>query len=387
MCGATVFPRRGPYNDAMIDEFARTDRVDTSPVSMTDGGPWGGGDGESSGDGDGGGKGNPWTQPPRKRRGGLRAAGQPSLDELIRISRARFGGGMPRGGRPIWGYALAAFVALWLVTTSIHQIDPQERGVITRFGRYAGTLDAGIGLTLPAPIDVVTRVNVDQSSFDVPESGGRNLVMTGDKNVVDMAYTVRWSVRDPQLFLFELADPEDTIRAVAQSAMREETGRVTLDEAIGPLRSQIEARVAARLQSVLDRYHVGVAIQGIAIKQADPPQQVAEAFKDVSAAQQQAQAYLTNARAYAEQVGANAQAAAASFDKVYEAYKLAPEVTRKRMYYETMEAVLAKSNKVVVDTPGAAPYLPLPMPQAKPLPTPEAPAATTPAAPATGGGQ
>lgn len=335
------------------------------PASLVDG-PWGGAD-EDVGAGDGGGEGgvgrNPWTQPPRKRV--RRAGGQPSLEELIRRSRARLGGGLPGGSaRPIWSYALVAFVLLWLVTTSCHQIDPQERAVITRFGRYAGTMGPGIGLTFPAPIDTVTRVNVDAiRSFDLPASGGQNLVLTGDQNIIDLAYSVRWSVRDPELYLFEFAEPEDTIREVAESAMREEVSQVTLDQAIGPMRSQIEARVASRMQAVLDRYHAGVAVQGIAIKQADPPQAVNDAFKEVSSAQQQAQAYLNNARSYSEQVVAAAQGAAAAFDKVYEAYRLAPEVTRQRMYYETMEAVLAKNNKVIVDTPGAAPYLPMPIPQ------------------------
>lgn len=378
---------------AMIDDFARADRVDTSPASLTDGGgPWGSSEDDPSGTGEngGGGRRNPWTQPPRKRRPGLRAPGQPGLEDLIRRSRARFGGGMPGGARPVWGYAMAAFVALWLITTSVHQIDPQERGIVTRFGRYSGTLGPGIGLTLPAPVDVVTRVNVDQiNSFDVPESGGQNLLLTGDRNLADLAYSVRWSVRDPELFLFGFANPEDTIREVAQSAMREEIGRVTMDEATGPLRSQIEARVTGRLQAILDHYRSGVVVQGVAIKQADPPQAVAEAVKLVSAAQEQAQTDLNNAHAYAEQVDANAKSAAAAFDKVYETYKLAPEVTRKRMYYETMEAVLAKSDKIIVDTPGAANYLPLPVPQAKvarPAPaTPVAPT-PTPAAPAPAGG-
>ena len=383
------FSREPPYNGGMIDDFARADRVDTSPVSVTEGGgPWGSG-GDESADGGDGGRVNPWTQPPRKRRAGLRAPGQPGLEELIRRSRARFGGGMPGGARPIWGYALAAFVALWLVTTSVHQIDPQERGVITRFGRYAGTLGPGLGLTMPAPVDVVTRVNVDQiNSFDVPGSGGRNLVLTGDGNAIDLTYAVRWSVRDPELYLFEFAEPEDTIREVAESAMRGEIGHLTMDQAIGPLRSQIEVRVAARLQSILDRYHAGVVVQGVAIKQADPPQPVADAFKAVSAAQQQARADLNSAQSYAEQVNANALAAAAAFDKVYAAYKLAPDVTRKRMYYETMEAVLGKSDKIIVDTPGAANYLPIPIPQARGAPArpaPDVPAPPPAPAPAAGG--
>lgn len=351
----------------MIDEIGRVDR-DTTQALMSENGPWGGrGEGEGPGGGKGSGPGgvdgprNPWTGPPKKPKL-PRGPGQPSLEDLLRRARTRFGDGMPSGGgRPIWTYALIVFVLLWLGTTSVHRIDPQERGVITRFGAYAGTLKPGIGLTLPAPIDVVTRVNVDQiQNFDVPASGGQNLVLTGDQNILDLAYSVRWSIRDPELYLFELAEPEDTIREVAESAMREEMSRVTLDQAIGPMRSEIEARVASRMQALLDRYRAGVVVQGVAIRQADPPQAVNDAFKDVSAAQQQAQAYLNNARAYAEQVTANAQAQAQAFDKVHDAYKMAPEVTKKRMYYETMEAVLGKTDKVIVDTPGANTYLPLP---------------------------
>ena len=351
----------------MIDRNARADR-DVPQAVLSENGPWGGqGEGEgpggaAPGGGDGGKEPrNPWTQPPRRKRGAPRGPNQPSIEELIRRGRERFSGGLPSGGRPIWGYALAAFVLLWLATTSVHRIEPQERGVVTRLGRYVATLKPGIGMTLPAPIETVTRVNVDQiQSFDVPASGGQNLVLTGDQNIVDLAYSVRWSIRDPELYLFELAEPEDTIREVAESAMREELSRVTLDQAIGPMRGEIEARVAARMQALLDRYHAGVVVQGVAIRQADPPPAVTDAFKDVSAAQQQAQAYLNNAHAYAEQVTANAQAQAQAFDKVYDAYKMAPEVTKKRMYYETMEAVLGKTDKVIVDTPGANTYLPLP---------------------------
>ncbi len=352
---------------AMIDEIGRVDR-DTPQAVLSENGPWGGrGEGDGSGGGKGSGPGggdgprNPWTQPPKKPRV-PRGPNQPSLEELVSRMRGRFGGGLPSGGgRSLWGYGLAIFVLLWLGTTSMHRIDPQERGVITRFGAYAGTLKPGIGMTLPAPIDVVTRVNVDQiQNFDVPASGGQNLVLTGDQNILDLAYSVRWSIRDPELYLFELAEPEDTIREVAESAMREEMSRVTLDQAIGPMRSEIEARVATRMQALLDRYRSGVVVQGVAIRQADPPQAVNDAFKDVSAAQQDAQAAINNARRDAEQVMAGAQAQAQAFDKVYDAYKMAPDVTKKRMYYETMEAVLGKTDKVIVDTPGANTYLPLP---------------------------
>jgi membrane protease subunit HflK len=142
--------------------------------------------------------------------------------------------------------------------------------------------------------------------------------------------------------------------------MRAVLATVSLDDAIGAGRSDIESRVSLVMQQVLDRYGAGVRIEGIAIKQSDPPATVNNAFKEVSAAQQEAQSYINQARAYAQQQTARAQGDAAAFDKVYAQYKLAPDVTRRRMYYETMERVLSKVDKTVIEAPGVTPYLPLP---------------------------
>jgi membrane protease subunit HflK len=326
------------------------------------GGPWGGRGGGSGGGGDdGGGLGprNPWSQPPRKRGGGKGPNGPSALDELLRRGRQRFGNGGGgfggRDGRPLWLYGIGIFFLLWIVFTSTHRIDPGQRGVVTRLGSYAGTRGTGLAFTFPAPIDRMDKVNVEDirvKDIGSTAANAQNLMLTGDQNIIDLAYSVRWNIRDPELYLYELAD-------VAESAMRAEIARVTLNDAIGPQRSQIEGRVAARMQEVLDSYRAGIAIQGIAIKQADPPAQVNDAFKEVSAAQQTAQTYLNQARAYAQQLGAKAEGEAQAFDKVYAEYKLAPEVTRKRMYYETMEKVLAKTDKTVVEAPGVNSYLPL----------------------------
>jgi membrane protease subunit HflK len=142
--------------------------------------------------------------------------------------------------------------------------------------------------------------------------------------------------------------------------MRAVISQVTLNDAMGDKRSEIETQVAQNMQRILDGYRSGVEIQGIAIKQADPPDAVNDAFKQVTAAQQDAQTYINNANAYALQLTAKSQGEAAAFDKVYEQYKLAPEVTRRRMYYETMERVLQGVNKTVIEAPGVVPYLPLP---------------------------
>ena len=336
------------------------------------GGPWGSSGGGSSGGGrgsggNGGGDGprNPWSQPPRKRPA---AAGGnvTSLDEFLKRSRDKFGGNLPNvGGKPIIGYLAAALVLLWLLFTAVHRIGPQERGVVTRVGQYAGTLEPGMQFTLPAPIDSVQKVDVTGIRvIDVGGTGGtggtENLMLTGDQNIIDLAYSVRWNIADPELYMFQLADPDKTIREVAESAMRAVVARVSLDDAIGAERSRIEQDVEQLMQQILNRYRAGVVIQGIAIRQADPPAAVNQAFKEVSAAQQDAQSYMNQARAYALQLTAKAQGEAAQFDKVYEEYRQAPEVTRRRMYYETMEQVLSKVDKTVVETGNVTPYLALP---------------------------
>lgn len=328
-------------------------------------GPWGSGGGDSgSGGGDGNGPRNPWGQPPRKRKSAASTGNVASLDEFLKKSRARFGGGFPsQDGRPYWLYGLGIFLLLWLVFTSFHRIGPQERGVVTRLGSYSGTLTPGMRMTLPAPIDRVQKLDVSNiHTIDIgsTDASSENLILTGDQNIIDMAYSVRWTVSDPELYLFQIANPDDTIREVAESAMRAVVAGVSLNDAIGAGRGEIEQRVQQVMQQLLNDYNAGVAVQGIAIKQSDPPAAVTDAFKDVSAAQQEAQSYINQARAYALQITAKAQGDAASFDKVYAQYKLAPEVTRRRMYYETMERVLSRVDKTVVEAPGVTPYLPLP---------------------------
>lgn len=332
-------------------------------------GPWGAG---GSGDAEGGGPRNPWTVPPGGNRS--RGAKPTALDEFLRRAKntgGGGGGGFGGGGRGLPGSPNARTIALigvglilvaWLVLTSFHAIGPQQRGVVTWFGRYAGTLEPGIRMTLPAPIATVTKVDVQKiSTDDFPESaGGENLVLTGDQNIIDLDYSVRWDISNPQDFIFQIAKPRETVRATAESAMRAIMATTTLDEAIGAGRGQIEGRVQELMQKILNDYNAGIRIQGVAIKAAQPPAAVVDDFKAVSAAQQTAQGNINLARGYAQQQLAYAQGEATSFDKVYAQYKLAPEVTRRRMYYETMEGVLAKSDKTIVEAPGVVPYLPLP---------------------------
>jgi membrane protease subunit HflK len=328
-------------------------------------GPWGPSGGGSGGDEGGGGPRGPWGQPPRKRRPGGSRGNVTSLDDFLKKSRDRFGGRFPTGGdgRPYWLYGLGVFLLLWLIFTSFHRIGPQQRGVVTFLGEYSRTMRPGINFTLPSPLESVEKIDVEEiRTIDIgsPDPAKENLILTGDQNIIDLAYSVRWNIRDPQLYLFQIRDPEATITEVAESAMRAVVAGVLLDEAIGAGRSEIEQRVALLMQQLLDGYGAGVRVQGVAIKQSDPPRAVNDAFKEVSAAQQQAQSYLNDARAYALQLTAKAQGEAAAFDKVYAQYKLAPEVTRRRMYYETMERVLGKVDKTIVEAPGVTPYLALP---------------------------
>jgi membrane protease subunit HflK len=329
-------------------------------------GPWGGG-GDGGEGGGGGGPRNPWSVPP----GGRKAPQRPTaLDEFLRKAKASGGGGggnpfanLPGGGanaRNLWLIGAGILLVVWLVFTSFHNIAPQQRAVVTYFGRYGGMLEPGIQLTAPAPFASVQKVDVSAIREEVfPAGGGENLVLTRDRNVVDLAYQVRWTIADPQDFIFQLAEPQETVRATAESAVREAVANVTLDEAIGPGRSGVESQVQIRMQQILDEYNSGIRIQGVAIRQADPPEAVNDAFKGVTAAQQYVSTLRNQAQAYAQQKLALAQGEAASFNAYYEQYKLAPEVTRRRMYYETMEAVLAKTDKTIVETPGVTPYLPL----------------------------
>lgn len=344
-------------------------------VSAMTQGPWGGGgkNGEPDKDGEGGrgesGPRNPWTQPGKPQPG---QRGPSAIEELLRRGRESFGqggsgggfGGLPqRPGKTLWPIAVGLVIILWLLLTCFHRVGPQERGVVTFFGKYSRTLTPGISLTLPAPLESVTTVDVEEiRTIDVGSTSAEseNLVLTGDQNIIDLAYSVRWNIRNPELYMFQLSDPDSAVREVAESAMRSVLASVSLDDALGAGRTGIEQQVELRMQEILDGYRSGIRVQGVAIKQADPPVAVNDAFKDVSAAQQTAQTYLNEARAAAQQVTAKAQGEAAAFDKVYEQYRLSPEVTRQRMYYETMEGVLSNVDKTIVETGSVTPYLPLP---------------------------
>lgn len=341
--------------------------------------PWGpkGGD-DGKGDGEGGkkpGPRNPWVSPdPVDINRGRKPRGPSALDELLRKGRGGFGGGdgggNGGGGRvnlpdsaKLWKWGVIALVAIWLVFSSFHIVPPEKEGVVVRLGSYSRTLGPGFKVTWPAPFETMRMEDVRAirtMPIGSPNATDENFVLTRDQSLVDLAYEVRWSVRDPELFFFQLADPEGTIREVAETSMRATVANFDLVQAIGPGRVDIEQQVQQRMQALLNEYRAGVMIQGIAIRQVDPPSAVDEAFKAVTAAQQQRESAINEARAYEAQVLEGARGQTAAFDKIYEQYKLAPGVTRQRLYYETMERVLSNVDKTIVEARGVTPYLPLP---------------------------
>ncbi len=357
-------------------------------MSGNNGGPWGsppsggsggsgsgsgsggGSDGGGSDGGDGDGPRNPWGRPGPRRRPS-NDENVTSLDDWLKRSRDRIRGGFPGGGggggtgikRSYWFYGLIAFVLIWIAFTSIHPVAPGSRGVVTTFGRYDRTMNPGVGFTFPAPISNVEMIQVEEIR-EIPIPGGNgnaeNLILTGDQNVIDLAYTVRWNIKDPQLYLFQIRDPDATIREVAETSMRAVVARVSLEDALGAGRGGIEARVQQNMQQLLDEYGSGIEIRGVAINQSQPPTAVNDAFLEVSAAQQEAQSKQNEARAYALQRTAQAQGDAAQFEQLYQQYRLAPGVTRRRMYYETMEEILRTVDTTIIEAPGVTPYLPLP---------------------------
>jgi membrane protease subunit HflK len=258
-------------------------------------------------------------------------------------------------GRPLWLWGSAIFILLWLLLTCVHRINPQERGIVTRFGRYVATLEPGLSLTFPAPIDSVRKLAVEEPrSVDIGLGGQRadNPMLTSDHNIVDVAYSVRWKIRDPELYAYGLTDPQDTIAKVAESVMRGEVANASLEQVLDPERDEIAESARARMQELLDSYRAGIAVMDVDIRRADPPSQVDAAFKQVAEARQEAQRIVTEARSAAQTSAARAQGDAAQFNAAYAQYKLAPQVTRDRLYFNTMDEVLANTDKVIVDAPG-----------------------------------
>ncbi|MEM0907951.1 MAG: FtsH protease activity modulator HflK [Pseudomonadota bacterium] len=373
------------------------------------GGPWGGGEGPwggGNGNGSGGGpnRPNPWGQGPQR---GQDPQNPPDLEEILRRSQDKLkrvfpksGGGGNQGGGPSItglggrGIALAAVVVLVLYgLTGLYRVGPGENGVELVLGKYAGTTMPGLNYNWPYPFgevftpDVlrIREVNIgtrsDGRGQDVSEE---SLMLTGDENIVDVDFRVQWRISDPANFLFNIEDPEGTVKQVAESAMREVVGTKNIQPILTQERQQIEQDVQTLMQTTLDEYGAGVLVSQVQMQKVDPPAQVIDAFRDVQAAradqerfQNEADAYanqvvpeargeaariVETATAYRDQVIAEATGRADRFLSVYEEYEKAPDIVRQRIYLETLERVFAGTDKIIIDQQGGSgvvPYLPL----------------------------
>ncbi|MHA1134598.1 MAG: FtsH protease activity modulator HflK [Alphaproteobacteria bacterium] len=367
----------------------------------------------------GGGNGGPWGPRP----GGPGGGQQPDLEEILRKSQDRLRQAMPGGGMGGWlagvlGLLLVLVIGIFAFTV---RVNTDEVGIVLRFGEYVRQLQPGLHFRLPYPIEEVelpkfTRINrieigmrgssdrgSTRSVRDVPEE---SLMLTGDENIVDIDFVVVWKINDAPDYLFNIQNPEGTVKDVSESAMREIVGQSDIEPILTAARAETESKVQQLIQGILDGYGAGIEIVQVQLQKVDPPAQVIDAFRDVQAAradeerlQNEAQAYanrvvpeargeaeriLQNAQGYRDRVIAEAKGEADRFEKVLQEYQKAPDVTRKRIFIETMQEVFSNTDKIIIDekSGGVVPYLPLSELQ-KRLPPTSAPAP----APQTGGQQ
>jgi membrane protease subunit HflK len=339
----------------------------------------------------GGGGGGPWGQGPS---GGPHQ--QPDLEELLKRSQDRLKQVIPGGGAPS---GLVVFLIMLVGALAIayyaffFTVGADQAGVVLRFGKFDRQVPPGLHFRLPYPIEEVRLPKVTtENQFRIGMESGRMgrdltdeaLMLTGDENIVEVGFAVRWKIRDPKLYLFNIQNPDETVKEVAESAMREVVGQSEIKPLITEARDKTEAAVHKLMQDVLDYYSSGMVVTQVQMLKSEPPQAVIDAFRDVQAAQADKEKYQNEAYAYAkkvvaeakgeadqielkakgyqQQTVAEAQGQAARFLKIYEEYKKAPDVTRKRMYLETMERVLGGAEKIILDGKagqGVVPYLPL----------------------------
>ena len=348
---------------------------------------------------------SPWGTPPGgggSGNGGFRKGPTPpNIDEVISKLQSiinRFLGGGKGGAKSII-IGLIILLIVWTLS-GLYRVLPDEQGVVLRFGKFVKTTQPGLNYHLPFPIEnvltpKVTKVNRMDIGFrserdsgfssggvaDVPEE---SLMLTGDENIVNIDFSVFWVIKDAGNFLFKIQDPEGTVKAAAETAMREVIARSDIQPILTEGRSLIEADTQEIIQEILDEYTSGIQITQVQTQKADPPDQVIDAFRDVQAARadmerskNEAEAYandviprargeaakiLQAAEAYKKEVVAKAEGEASRFLSIYNEYAKAKKVTQERMYLETMEEVLADINKIIIDKnsgEGVVPYLPL----------------------------
>ena len=351
---------------------------------------------------------SPWGSPPPGGGGNgdggfRRGPTPPNLDEILKKLQDtinKFLPGKSGGAKPIV-VGLIILALLW-VGSGLYRVLPDEQGVVLRFGKFVKTTQPGLNYHLPFPVESVltpkvTKVNRMDIGFrseresgfssgggvaDVPEE---SLMLTGDENIVDINFVVQWFVSDAAKYVFNIRDPEKNIKDSAESVMREVIGKTNIDFALAEGRDQVRQEAQESLQKILDGNESGITVSSLLLQKSDPPPAVIDDFKDVQRARadqerliNEAQAYANrivpeakgeaskireSAEAYKQEVIAIADGASKRFLSVYNEYKEAKDVTRRRIYLETMEKVMQNMNKVIIDNDsgsGVLPYLPLP---------------------------
>jgi len=329
--------------------------------------------------------------------------GPPDLDEVVRKMQEKLGGifGRKSAGRPgkgrgtSFGFIALIILLLW-AASGIYIVDPAEKGVVLRFGRYVDTTSAGPHWHIPFPVEAVRKVDVEQirnveigfrsgsttsrGANTVPQE---SLMLTRDENIVDAKFAVQYRVSDARSYLFHVRDPDSTLQQATESAVREITGKNNMDFILTEGRSEIALRSEKLIQEILDRYETGLVVIDVNMQDAQPPDEVQEAFSDAVKAREdkqrlinEAEAYsndilpkargaaarqVEDANAYKGQVTAEAEGNVSRFLDVLRQYKKAPDVTRERLYIESVETVLKNSSKIIVDTKSGNQLLYLPI--------------------------
>ena len=357
------------------------------------GGPWGGGGGGSGG-------GGPWGRGGGGSGGGPRP---PDFEDFIKKGQDRFRSILPGGGGGLGksAYLLVGVgvVIVWLLT-GLYRVQSNEQGVVLRFGKWTETTQPGLNWHLPWPIETALTpsvTSVQQIDIGFQSTGNErvrsarrdveeeSLMLTGDQNIIDIDFTVQWKIADAGQYLFNIREPEQTVKIASESAMREIIGRTDIQPALSEARGTVEAEARTLLQATLNEYQAGIEITELALQDVQPPNAVIDAFNDVLRAQQdrdrarneadryrndilprargEALKVVQGAEAYKERLENEAEGEAQRFLSVYTAYKQNPDVARRRMYLETMQGVLSGTDKVILDgqagAGGAVPYLPL----------------------------
>lgn len=358
--------------------------------------------------------GGPWGSGPKGPWGsGPQSSGPkpPDLEDLLRRGQDRLQSLLPGGHMSTMGILLiiVGALAVWGLS-GFFRVQSEELGVVMRFGKHVRTVQPGLNYHLPYPIETVllpkalrvSTISIGTTTVTDAARRGRatrsvpeeSLMLTGDENIVDIDFIVQWQIDPaaPENYVFNIQDPSGTVKAVAESAMREVIGKRNIQPVLTTDRGAIETEVRQLMQETLNGYNAGVQIRLVQLQKVDPPQQVIDAFRDVQAARadqerlrNEAQTYANrvvpeargraaqltqSAEAYKEQTVAEARGQASRFNAVYEQYKNAPGVTRERLFLETMERVMGGTDKIILDSTGSGqgvvPYLPLDQLQRQP---------------------